>query len=225
MRLLVDDLFIKVSGVTTEEDALFSIGLGASAVGFEFGPTPRQIAAETSRTTSCAACPRGADSVGVFRSEMPQRIVEIANTLGLSAVQIEGAMTRRATSPTWPSGSTRSFARCRAPGHRRGADGVGGRLPGRCPSPTTTTSLVDCLEHLPSTRPIRTPLIASGGLTASNVVDVVQNYPVWGVDVRAGVEVAPGVKDPVLLGEFIANARWAYHNSCVDRHRDDWFGL
>jgi len=32
VRLLVEGLFIKVSGITSEEDALFSIGLGASAV-------------------------------------------------------------------------------------------------------------------------------------------------------------------------------------------------
>ena len=58
--------------------------------------------------------------------------------------------------------------------------------------------------------------------SASNVVDIVQNYPVWGVDARSGVEVAPGVTDPVLLGQFIANARWAYDNAYVERHFDEW---
>jgi phosphoribosylanthranilate isomerase len=51
---------------------------------------------------------------------------------------------------------------------------------------------------------------------------VVQNYPVWGVDVRRGVESEVGVKDPVLLGEFIANARWAYDNAYVQRPRTGW---
>jgi phosphoribosylanthranilate isomerase len=64
--------------------------------------------------------------------------------------------------------------------------------------------------------------MASGGLNPSNVVEVVQNYPVWGVDVRRGVESEAGVKDPVLLGEFIANARWAYDNAYVQRHRTGW---
>jgi hypothetical protein len=40
--------------------------------------------------------------------------------------------------------------------------------------------------------------------------------------VRSGVESAPGVKDPVMLGEFIANARWAYDNTYVERHFDEW---
>src|SRR5487761_2650779 len=91
MRLLVEGLFIKISGITTEEDALFSIGLGASAVGFEFGPTPRQLSPATVHDI-VRRLPQGALSVGVFRNELPQRVVEIANTIGLSAVQIDGAM-------------------------------------------------------------------------------------------------------------------------------------
>ena len=31
-----------------------------------------------------------------------------------------------------------------------------------------------------------------------------------------------GVKDPVKLGEFIANARWAYENSYVERDYNEW---
>jgi phosphoribosylanthranilate isomerase len=55
----------------------------------------------------------------------------------------------------------------------------------------------------------RTPVIASGGLTPASVGAVVANYPVWGVDVSSGVESAPGIKDPGLVADFIANARWA----------------
>jgi phosphoribosylanthranilate isomerase len=219
VRLLVEGLFIKVSGVTTEEDALFSIGLGATAVGFEFGPTPRQITPSVAHDI-VRRLPTGAVSVGVFRNEMPQRIVEITNTLGLSAAQIDGPMSAlqlqyiaervNTVMRTLPSTSVIDAAQ---------TTGVDYLL---LPEADDHDSLVDCLgTFLDET--IRTPLIASGGLTASNVADVVQHYPVWGVDVRTGVETAPGVKDPVLLGEFIANAKWAYDNSYVDRHVDDWF--
>jgi phosphoribosylanthranilate isomerase len=112
VRLNTEGIFIKVSGVTTEDDALFSIGLGASAVGFDFGPTPRQISVNAAHDI-VRRLPVGAISVGVFRNEMPQRIVEIANTLGLSAVQIDGTVATR-SSPTCPSASTRCCAVCRA---------------------------------------------------------------------------------------------------------------
>ncbi|MFI5035708.1 MAG: hypothetical protein ACHQFZ_05835 [Acidimicrobiales bacterium] len=222
MRLFVEDLFIKISGVTSEEDALFSIGLGASAVGFEFGPTPRRVSPEVVRDI-VSRLPYGAFTVGVFRNELAQRVVEVANTLGLSAVQIDGAMSLEqlhyvaervnTVFRTLPSTGVIDLAL-----QSSGVDYL------VLPESDDHDSLVDCLEVF-ADESIRTPLVASGGLTVSNVVDVVQNYPVWGVDVRSGVETAPGVKDPVRLGEFIANARWAYANSLVDRHRDDWFSL
>lgn len=219
MRLNVEGLFVKVSGVVTEEDALFSIGLGASAVGFEFGPTPRQISVAAAHDI-VRRLPPGAVSVGVFRHEMPERIVEVANTLGLTAVQIDGAASpsqiayvvdRVATVlRTLPSGAILDAQRL------AGVDYL------VLPESDDHDSLVDCLDTFLD-EAIRIPMIASGGLTPSNVIDVVQNYPVWGVDVRSGVETSPGVKDPVMLGEFIANARWAFENSYVDRHLDDWF--
>ncbi len=220
MRLLIEGLFIKVSGVTTEEDALFAIGLGASAVGFEFGPTPRQISPSVAHDI-VRRLPQGAISVGVFRNELPKRIVEIANTLGLTAVQIDGAMTGEQLGYVAERVNTvlRTIPSTSVIDSRTSYSGADYLL---IPESDDRDSLVDCLDtFLDET--IRTPLIASGGLTSSNVIDVVQNYPVWGVDVRGGVETSPGVKDPVLLGEFIANARWAYENSYVDRHHDDWF--
>ncbi|HQU00189.1 MAG TPA: phosphoribosylanthranilate isomerase, partial [Acidimicrobiales bacterium] len=82
MRFNVESLFIKISGITSEEDALFAIGLGASAVGFDFGVSPRQISPQSAQEI-VRRLPQGALSVGSFRNEMPQRIVEISNTIGL----------------------------------------------------------------------------------------------------------------------------------------------
>ena len=219
MRLNTEGLFIKVSGVTTEDDALFSIGLGASAVGFDFGPSPRQIAVAAAHDI-VRRLPSGAVSVGVFRNEMPQRIVEIANTLGLSAVQIDGAITGVALAYVAERVNTvmRSLP---STGNPDLAAPIGGVDYLVLPESDDHDSLVDCLAIFLDDA-VRTPIVASGGLTTSNVVDIVQNYPVWGVDVRSGVETVPGVKDPVLLGQFIANARWAFDNTYVERHHDEW---
>lgn len=219
MRLNTEGLFIKISGVTCEEDALFSIGLGASAVGFEFGPTPRRISTSTAHDI-VRRLPNGVVTVGVFRNEMPQRIVEVTNTLGLTAVQIDGAMTSSSVAYVAERVNTviRSFATCSDLGGGDVIEGVDYFL---VPETDSIESLRSCLD-LFQNESFRTPLIASGGLDSTNVVEFVQNYPVWGVDVRSGVEHEPGVKDPVLLGEFIANARWAYENSYVQHRRDEW---
>jgi phosphoribosylanthranilate isomerase len=217
VRFTTEGLFIKISGITSEEDALFSVGLGASAVGFEFALGERQIGVSTAHDI-VRRLPAGVVSVGVFRNELPQRVVEIANTIGLGAVQIDGAI----------SGDELSYITERVNTVLRmvpdGADklvlwsGVDYLV---LPDADEHQALADALEQLSDSGP-RVPLIASGGLSPTNVIDVVQNFPVFGVDVRAGVESAPGVKDPVRLGEFIANARWAYENTYVERHYDEW---
>ncbi len=217
MRFIVEGLFIKISGITTEEDALFSIGLGASAVGFEFGPTPRRVSPDDVHDI-LRRLPQGALSIGVFRGELPQRVVEIANRLGLSGVQIDGVFSADELSYVAERVNTvlravASTALAQAPA---GVDYV------VVPESDDHDSLVDSLGVFADER-LRVPVIASGGLNEHNVVDVVQNYPIWGVDVRSGVEVSPGVKDPARLGAFIANARWAYENSHVARRFEEWF--
>jgi phosphoribosylanthranilate isomerase len=217
VRFNTEGLFIKISGITTEDDALFSVGLGASAVGFDFGVSPRQISSSAAHDI-VRRLPNGAISVGVFRNELPQRIVEIANTLGLSAVQIDGAIT--IDELAYVSERVNTVLRM-VPDGTEHLGLVGGVDYLVLPETDERAALADSLELLADSGP-RVPLIASGGLSPTSVIDVVQNFPVFGVDVRGGVESAPGVKDPALLGEFIANARWAYENSYVERHFDEW---
>ncbi|HEV3328337.1 MAG TPA: phosphoribosylanthranilate isomerase, partial [Acidimicrobiales bacterium] len=88
--------FVKICGVTTEEDALLAVGLGASAVGFILAPSPRQLAA--SRVADIVKrLPADTVSIGVFRDESPERVVDIVNRSGLTGAQLHGHETPAST--------------------------------------------------------------------------------------------------------------------------------
>jgi len=215
VRFNVEGLFIKIAGVTNEEDALFAIGLGASAVGFDFAVSPRQIAPAAANDI-IRRLPHGALSIGSFRNELPQRVVEIASTLGLSGVQLEGAMT--SDQVAYVRERVNTVLRLTSPEAGLHATGIDYFV---LPDDDDAFALNASLEHFRQSN-ARHPIVASGGLDAANVIDIVQNYPVFGVEARSGVERSPGQKDPVQLGQFIANARWAYENTLVERRFDEW---
>ncbi len=217
MRLAAEGLFVKVSGVTTEEDALFAVALGANAVSFDVSRSERQVPVATVGDI-VKRLPQGVVAVGAFHHELPQRIVEVANATGLTAVEVSGPAALEDL--LYVSDRVNHLLRA-VPFDAERLTTAGGVDYLLVPDLDEAAALEASLDLLERSGP-RTPVIAAGGLDAANVIGVVQRYPVFGVDVRAGVERSPGEIDPVALGEFVANARWAYDHSEVERHFDEW---
>ena len=82
-------MFVKICGITSEEDALLAVAMGADAVGFVFAPSARQIAAGKARDIA-RRLPPEVLTVGVFRDESAQRVVDVVNGAGLRAAQLHG---------------------------------------------------------------------------------------------------------------------------------------
>ncbi|MEZ5167216.1 MAG: phosphoribosylanthranilate isomerase [Acidimicrobiales bacterium] len=89
-------MFVKICGITTEDDALLAVALGADAVGFVFAPSPRQVAVDRARDIA-RRLPAEALTVGVFRDELPDRVVEMVQRAGLGAAQLHGHETAEQT--------------------------------------------------------------------------------------------------------------------------------
>lgn len=206
-QLLDDDLVVKICGVTTEADALLAVGLGADAIGFVFAPSPRQIA-PAAVADIVKRLPRDVLTVGVFRDEAPVRVVEIANRIGLGAVQLHGHETPEQTQ--WVRQRVACVIKAFAAGDRQiahfadyGADYllVDGPNPG-------SGSVFDwrlaegVVDH--------SSMFVSGGLHAGNVDEVIARLRPRGVDVASGVEASPGRKDPQKLRAFIRRAHEAH---------------
>jgi len=85
-------MFVKICGITNEDDALLSVAMGADAVGFVFAPSTRQIAAQVAYDIT-RRLPPEILTVGVFRNEHPKLVVDTAHRAGVKAVQLHGRET------------------------------------------------------------------------------------------------------------------------------------
>jgi phosphoribosylanthranilate isomerase len=93
-------VFVKICGITSEEDALLAVAMGADAIGFLLAPSKRQITATRARDIA-ARLPPEVLTVGVFRNELKERVVEFTHAAGLKAVQLLGYET--AAESSWVS--------------------------------------------------------------------------------------------------------------------------
>ena len=82
-------MFIKICGITNEQDALLAVALGADALGFVFAPSPRQVAPSKVREI-VRRLPSEIVTVGVFRDELPKRIADIMQEAHLQGAQLHG---------------------------------------------------------------------------------------------------------------------------------------
>ncbi len=202
----IETVFVKICGLTSEADALLAVGMGADAVGFVFAPSPRQMSA-AGVADIVKRLPHETLTVGVFRDEAPRRVVEIANRIGLGAVQLHGAETADET--RYVAERVGCTIKAFPAGHRNIArfDDYGATyllVDGASPG---SGEPFDWRLAEGVSDPGR--LIVSGGLHPDNVGAAIAHLRPWGVDVSTGVEAAPGIKDPGKLRDFVAAARSA----------------
>lgn len=199
-------MFVKICGITNEDDALLAVALGADALGFVFAPSTRQIAVQQAYDIT-RRLPPEVMTIGVFRDEHPSRVVETIHRAGLRGAQLHGHETpdqvaEVARSVRWviKAFAAGSDALRRADDFGLGIVLVDAATPGS--GTVFDWSLVDDV-------PDGLKIVLAGGLTPENVAIAVDKVRPWGVDVASGVEKSPGRKDPMRLKAFIDAARRA----------------
>jgi phosphoribosylanthranilate isomerase len=199
-------VFVKICGITNEDDALLAVALGADALGFVFAPSRRQVNMETVRDI-VKRVPREVLTIGVFRNDTPAHVVDVVARTGLHAAQLHGAEPR--SEVQWVRERVRFVIQAFTAGDPA--------LAAAANSPADVI-LVDSPDpgsgrvfdwRLAEGAPSGVRILLAGGLTPHNVGEAIRLVRPWGVDVASGVEVAPGSKDPRKLRRFIEAARAA----------------
>jgi phosphoribosylanthranilate isomerase len=193
---------IKHCGITSLEDAELCVDAGAWALGMILWPrSPRACTVEEAGRIT-RAMRRKVELTGVFVNERMGRVVELADVLGLTMVQLHG---------------DEGPAFCAEVGRRTGAKVIKavrvrdlGDISGMEPFHTDFHMLDgsggetfgwEMVRARPRGGP---PLILAGGLSSANVGEAIAAVHPWAVDVASGTERSPGVKDPEHVRAFNA---------------------
>ncbi len=204
-------LFVKVCGLTREEDALAAVEAGADAVGFVFWPrSPRAVAPEVAGRIG-RSLPPSAVRVGVFVDASPDEMARVADVAGLDLQQLHGdeppASAQELCRPAWKA--LRVDAGFASRDAARWSGLVSGLLldtRAAAPGGTGTTFDWALARHA---REHASFLMLAGGLSSANVEAAIAAARPDGVDVSSGVEQAPGRKDPEKIRAFVAAVRRA----------------
>jgi phosphoribosylanthranilate isomerase len=199
-------MWVKICGITSEQDALLAVDMGADAVGFVFAPSPRQMSPNAVHAI-VRRLPPEVLTVGLFRDERAQRVVEIINRAGLKAAQLHGHESREDC----------GYVSVRVPLVIKAFAAGDSRL-ARAGEYGATIILLDAPSpgsgkvfdwRLAEGAPKGRRIVLAGGLDAANVADAIRTVHPWGVDVSTGVEASPGKKDPSKIRAFVQAARAA----------------
>src|SRR3954468_3996548 len=201
----------KICGITRLEDAELAAELGAWALGFILWPgSPRAcdpgIAAGIARQGR-----RKVETAGVFVNASLDEIVQRAELIGFTHVQLHGD-----EGPAFCDAVAQRTG-CKVIKAVRVASGADLQQLGRF---HTDYHLLDAAAGklrggsgrswdwaLAARHRSNVPVILSGGLHAGNVAEGIAAVRPWGVDTASGTESAPGIKDPDKVAAFLAAAR------------------
>ena len=191
--------------MTRPADVAAAVDAGADALGLVFYPSSRRYLEVDTAAALAARMPAFVSAVALFLDADHSQVDAVIRAVRPAMLQFHGHESAAFCRSFWlpymkalgmadrpdVQAAMRDYADARAlllDSHSAGqAGGSGKRL--------------DASLRLPEqTR----PLVIAGGLTPTNVANVIGNMRPYGVDVSSGVESAPGVKSAALMQAFCA---------------------
>ena len=207
----MEQLKVKICGLTNLDDALAAAEAGADAVGFVlYRKSPRSVDPSTVRMI-VRALPPFILPVGVFVNESADTVRNTMDTCGLALAQLHGdessAYCELLGRPVLKALRVKDRISALAVAEYQGRAGVRGFVVDACSDQAYggTGSLADWNLAAEIAKTCR--ILLAGGLTPENVADAIKAVRPYGVDVSSGVESSPGKKDHGRLRAFVQAAR------------------
>jgi phosphoribosylanthranilate isomerase len=209
-------LIVKICGLSTPETLEAALQAGTDMVGFVFFPaSPRHISLQTARELGRQAKGR-AVKVALTVDADDATLANIVETLQPDILQLHGRETvarlrdikQRFGLQVMKAIAVETAADLAPlPGYAAAADRIlfDAHPPKGATRPGGLGAVFDW--HVLENLDLKLPFLVSGGLNAANVATAVRVSRAGGVDVSSGVERAPGVKDPEMIGSFIRAVR------------------
>jgi phosphoribosylanthranilate isomerase len=207
---------VKICGITNWEDARRAIDAGADFLGFNFyAGSPRYVTPAKARLI-VRRLPKNVASVGVFVNESEEKILEIAESVGLDRVQLHGEESPAAVQRLGRSLPVikalhvkKSFRTANLARFKHASalllDGFDAKQWGG------TGRTFDWRIAQRARRGAK--LFLAGGITPENVAQAIRTAKPYAVDVCSGVEAKPGKKDPKRLKAFMREVEKARKGS------------
>ncbi len=206
---------IKICGLTRAADAAHAVAHGAAYIGAILAGGPRLLT--IAEAAVVLGPPRhGVRRVAVFGEQSRAEIVAVVQALSLDVAQLHGDPTpddvrhigRETGRAVWPvlrvAGTTLP-PDAEALGRAAGALVLDAKVVGQLGGTGVAldwSGLSDEVVALRRAVPAL-QLVLAGGLRASNVAEAMRLLAPDVVDVSSGVELAPGVKDPDAVEQFV----------------------
>ena len=205
----MNNVAVKICGITNFEDASLAVLLGADALGFIFARSPRQIAPQKARDI-VRKIPPLVKTVGVFVDEQPAAIKEMINYCGLDLVQLHGNESPELCGQLMPH-TIKAF-RIKDEASLE----TGRRYCGKARAMLLDTYSEEMAGGTGRTfdwqiaikiKELGIPVILAGGLGPSNIEQAIRTVKPYAVDVNSGIEERPGRKNRALMKVLLEKVR------------------
>lgn len=205
----MNNVAVKICGITDYEDASMAVELGADALGFIFAHSPRQVTPQKARDI-ISAIPPFAKTVGIFVNQDPIEINKIVRYCGLDLVQLHGDESPDFCNELMPY--TIKALRIKNETSLRTAQAYRGKVRALLLDTYSKDKAGGTGEAFDwqlaiKIKKLGIPIILAGGLGPSNIDGAISTVRPYAVDVNSGVEKRPGKKSHALIKDLMEKVK------------------